>query len=323
MSLDTRDLRVVALAGGVGGAKLAHGLALTGLGERLSVIVNTGDDFTLHGLHISPDLDTVLYTLGGIANPATGWGVVDDSFTTLEMMRRYGVDTWFLLGDKDLATHILRTERLRAGQRLTSIMADLAAALGIEARLLPMCDEPVATKVRTPDGLLDFQEYFVRRRHGDDVLEIEFHGIEGATLSGEARAALDAADVIVICPSNPFVSVDPILRVADMRERLIASPAPVVAVSPIIGGQAVKGPAAQMLATLGHEVSAAGVAAYYGDLLDAIVIDEEDRELAGRIEDLGVRAGITRTLMTSDDDRRELAGFTLSLAAELRAIAGG
>lgn len=323
MSLDTHSLRVVALAGGVGGAKLAHGLALTGLGERLSIIVNTGDDFTLYGLHISPDLDTVLYTLGGIANPATGWGVVDDSFITLEMMRRYGVDTWFLLGDKDLATHILRTERLRAGQRLTEIMAELAEALGIEARLLPMCDEPVATKVRTPDGLLDFQEYFVRRRHADDVLEVEFQGIEAATLSDEVRAALESADVIVICPSNPFVSVDPILKVADLRARLVDSPAPVVAVSPIIGGQAVKGPAAQMLATLGHEVSAAGVAAYYGDLLDAIVIDEEDRALAPQIERSGLRVGVTRTLMTTDDDRRELAGFTLALAAELRALAGG
>jgi LPPG:FO 2-phospho-L-lactate transferase len=307
----TAGERIVALAGGVGGAKLAHGLALSGLGERLSVVVNTADDFTLYGLHISPDLDTLLYTLAGRANPETGWGLAGDSYTALEMMRAYGIDTWFLLGDKDLATHILRTERLQSGQRLTAVMGDFARALGIEARLLPMCDELVQTKVRTPDGLLDFQEYFVRRRHSDDVYEIVFDGIERATLPAAVSDAIGAADLIVLCPSNPFVSVDPILAVPGLREQIDRSAAPVVAVSPIIGGEAVKGPAARMLASLGHEVSAAGVAAYYRDLIDVLVIDEVDRELAGRIEALGIRTAITNTLMKTDEHRAALARFTI------------
>lgn len=308
---------VVALAGGVGGAKLAHGLALNGHGERLSVVVNTGDDFTLWGLHISPDLDTVLYTLGGIANPATGWGVVDDSLVTLEMLSAYGVDTWFMLGDKDLATHLLRTERLRSGESLTAIMGDLAKALGIEARLLPMTDDSVATKIRTDAGLLDFQEYFVRRRHADDVHEILFDGIDAARLSEPVAAAVDSADVIVICPSNPFVSVDPILATGDMRARLARSDAPVAAVSPIIGGEAVKGPAAQMLESLGHDVSASGIAAYYQDLIDLIIIDEVDRGLAAVIEDLGVNVAVTNTLMRSDEDRKRLAGFVVDAALQM------
>lgn len=303
--------RVVALAGGVGGAKLAHGLALTGLGERLSVVVNTGDDFTLYGLHISPDLDTVLYTLGGLANPETGWGVVDDSLVTLDMMKRYGVDTWFMLGDKDLATHILRTERLRDGQRMTDVIGEFARALGIEAHLLPMCDEPVGTKVRTPDGLLDFQEYFVRRRHSDNVYEIVFEGIERATLPAVVSDAIDAADLLVVCPSNPFVSVDPILAVPGMRDRITRSAAPVIAISPIIGGQAVKGPAAQMLASLGHDVSSAGVATYYRDLIDVLIIDEVDSDHIVEIEDLGIQVAVANTLMKTDDDRARLAHFTI------------
>ncbi len=316
------SLKVVALAGGVGGAKLAHGLALNGLGENLTVIVNTGDDFNLYGLQICPDLDTVLYTLAGLANPTTGWGVVDDSLVTLDMMRAYGTDTWFLLGDKDLATHILRTERLRRGERLTTIMTDLAMRLGIEARLLPMCDEPVETKIRTPGGVLDFQEYFVRRRHSDDVLGVEFQGITSATLSIEVAAALDEADLIVICPSNPFVSVDPILGVAEIRERIAGSAAPVIAVSPIIGGQAVKGPAAQMLETLGHDVSATGVATYYRDVIDGMVIDSVDARLASQIESLGMMVGATATLMQSDDDRRQLGRNVIEMANRLGSTCG-
>ena len=323
MSGTLDSVRVVALAGGVGGAKLAHGMALTGLGERLSVVVNTADDFTLYGLHISPDLDTVLYTLGGLANPATGWGVVDDSLVTLDMMKRYGVDTWFMLGDKDLATHILRTERLRDGERLTAVMGDFAQALGIEARLLPMCDEPVGTKVRTPDGLIDFQEYFVRRRHSDDVSEIVFDGIERATVPAGVSDAIEAADLFVICPSNPFVSVDPILAVPGMRDCITRSAAPVVAVSPIIGGAAVKGPAAQMLASLGHDVSSAGVAAYYRELLDVLIVDEVDRELVPAIEDLGVRTAVTNTLMKTDEDRAALACFTIKAGLRVHSDARG
>ncbi len=323
MSAGDDSPRVVALAGGVGGAKLAHGLALTGLGERLSVVVNTGDDFTLYGLHISPDLDTVLYTLGGLANPETGWGVAGDTLITHEMLGEYGIETWFMLGDKDLATHILRTERLRNGDSLSEIMGDLAQGLGINARLLPMTDDPVATKLATDAGLLDFQEYFVRRRHGDDVHRIEFDGIDAARLPEPVGAALDSADVIVICPSNPFVSVDPILAVPGLRERMLASPAPVVAVSPIIGGAAVKGPAAQMLASLGHDVSAAGVAAYYREFVDVMVIDTVDKNLAGDVEALGMTVAVTDTLMQSDADRRALAAFTLEVGRSQRLARAG
>jgi LPPG:FO 2-phospho-L-lactate transferase len=305
---------VVALAGGVGGAKLARGLALAGLGERLSVVVNTADDMQLFGLHIAPDLDTVMYTLAGLANPVQGWGIVDESFTTLEMIKGYGRDAWFLLGDKDLATHILRTERLRAGIGLTDVTAELSAALGITARILPMCDEPVATRVATPDGELEFQEYFVRRRHADDVSGVRFEGIEAARVTPQVTAALDAAACVILCPSNPFVSIDPILAVGDFRSRLAA---PVVAVSPIVGGQAIKGPAAHMLQTLGHDVSALGVAALYRDFLNGMVIDTVDEELATPIEALGIATLVTNTVMHSDSDRKTLADETLAFAARL------
>lgn len=309
---------VVALAGGVGGAKLAQGLALARPAGRLSVIVNTADDFELYGLHISPDLDTVMYTLAGIANPETGWGLIGESFTALEMIRRYGRDTWFWLGDKDLATHLLRTERLRAGASLSEVTAELAAALGVEPALLPMCDEPVATIIETPDGDLDFQDYFVRRQHSDEVSGVHFRGIGDAKLPSAIATAVVEAGAIVLCPSNPIVSIGPILAVADLRGRLAAAEAPVVAVSPIVGGQALKGPADRMLATLGHEVSAAGVASLYRDFLDGIVLDEQDADLVPRIEELGIATHVTNTIMRSDDDRQVLARETLAFAANLR-----
>lgn len=308
---------VVALAGGVGGAKLAHGLTLTGLGDRLSVVVNTGDDFTLYGLHISPDLDTVLYTLGGVANPETGWGVAGDTFNSLEMLGKYGQDIWFWLGDRDIATHILRTAALHQGRTLTDIMAELATALDIEARILPMCDEPVATLVDTPAGELEFQEYFVRRQHSDEVRGLRFAGIDQASVTPETAQAIDTASAIIICPSNPFVSVDPILNVPGMRERLTAAGAPIVAVSPIVGGEAIKGPAADMLRSLGHEVSAYGVAEYYRDFIDGIVIDERDTDLAGRIEQLGLDVEVIDTIMIDDQTRRQLAEHSLALAERI------
>ena len=311
--------RVVALAGGVGGAKLAHGLALAGLDDRLSVVVNTADDFTLFGLHISPDLDTVMYTLAGLANPETGWGLRGDSFVTLEMMRRYGRDAWFWLGDMDFATHILRTEGLRHGDRLTALTARLRAWLGVGAGILPMTDEPVATLVRTPEGELDFQDYFVRRGHADEVLGVRIAGIESAVMTSEVTAALDGADAIVLCPSNPIVSIGPILAVSGFQDRLRDSRAPVVAVSPIVGGQALKGPADQMLATLGYEVSAAGVAALYGDFLDGMVIDSRDAMLADRIAGLGIAVYVTDTIMRNDDDRCRLADETLAFAGSIDA----
>jgi LPPG:FO 2-phospho-L-lactate transferase len=309
---------VVALAGGVGGAKLAHGLALTGLNERLSVIVNTADDFELFGLHISPDLDTVLYTLGGIANSETGWGIAGDTFATLKAIERLGRETWFWLGDQDFATHILRTERLRDGVSITAVTAELANALKVRAALLPMCDEPVATMIETSAGLLDFQSYFVRRQHADPVLSVQFSGIEQAVPSMETRQALEQASVIVLCPSNPIVSIGPILALPEVHDFLCETEVPVVAVSPIIAGQALKGPADQMLASLGHEVSAVGVAAIYRHFLSGIVIDEQDAALASRIEELGIAVHVTGTIMRSEDDRQRLAEETLEFAERLR-----
>jgi LPPG:FO 2-phospho-L-lactate transferase len=319
MQWDAANSRVVALAGGVGGAKLAHGIALARPDEHLSVVVNTADDFTLFGLHISPDLDTVMYTLAGLANPETGWGIAGDSFVTLDMIKGYARDTWFWLGDKDFATHILRTERLRSGATLTDVTVELAEALGISAQLLPMCDEPVATLVETPDGLLEFQDYFVRRQHADDVLSVQFEGIGATTIPARVSDAFEDADVMVLCPSNPIVSTGPILAIPGLRDRLRRLKIPVVAVSPIIGGQALKGPADQMLATLGHEVSAAGVAGLYKDFLTGMVIDSQDAALAERITDLGIAVHVTDTIMRTEDDRRVLAEETLVFAESLRA----
>jgi LPPG:FO 2-phospho-L-lactate transferase len=311
-------MRVVALSGGVGGAKLTHGLYQALEPDTLTLVVNTGDDFERYGLRICPDLDTALYTLGGIANEATGWGVAGDTWTALDMLRRYGVDAWFQVGDRDFATHILRTERLRAGATLSEIMAELATALGVRAAILPMADEPVPTVVRTAAGELAFQDYFVRRRHEDDALSVRYEGAENARPTTAAREALAGADAIFLCPSNPFVSIGPILAVAGMRELIGATHAPRVAISPIIGGKALKGPADRMLAMMGHEVSAYGVAAWYRELLDGMVIDQQDAAQASRIEGLGVRTLVTNTVMASVEERVRLARDVLQFAASLR-----
>jgi LPPG:FO 2-phospho-L-lactate transferase len=308
---------IVALAGGVGGAKMAQGLALALPPGELTVVVNTADDFDLYGLRICPDLDTVLYTLAGLANPATGWGIAGDTRHALDAIARLGRDPWFLLGDQDLATHILRTERLRAGATLSEVTAEFAAALGIAAAILPMTDDPVATLVQTPDGDLDFQDYFVRRRQQDEVNGVVFRGAERARPSAAALAALAAAELVVVCPSNPIVSIAPILAVPGFREALLRTGAPVVAVSPIVGGKALKGPADRMLATLGHDVSAAGVAGLYGDLLDGFVIDEQDRALADRIAATGRRVLVTRTIMGDAADRRRFADEVLGFGRAL------
>lgn len=307
---------IVALAGGVGGAKLAQGLALVTEPEMLTMVVNTADDFDLYGLRICPDLDTVLYTLAGLADPVQGWGIDGDTFATLAAISRYGQEPWFRLGDQDLATHLLRTERLRQGASLSAVTADLASALGVGARLLPMTDDPVATFVETPVGQLGFQDYFVARQQRDDVLGVSFAGIESATLPAAVRDALAAAEVIIVCPSNPIVSVGPILAVPGMRDAIINAAAPVVAVSPIIGGRALKGPADRMLATLGLDVSALGVARLYEGLVDVFVIDEADRPLAPPIDALGMQTLVTGTVMGGADDRRRLADEILAFARQ-------
>lgn len=308
---------IVALAGGVGGAKLAQGLYGILPPDELTVVVNTGDDFERFGLYIAADLDTVMYTLAGIANPVNGWGIAGDTFQTMEMLGRYGRETWFQLGDRDLATHIARTERLRQGHSLTRVTQELATALGIRARIMPMCDEPVATLVDTPAGRLEFQEYFVHRHQQDQVLALVFAGVERARLLPALAHALATAETIVLCPSNPFVSVGPILAVPGLRDGLERSAAPLVAVSPIIGGQALKGPAAQMLASLGHEVSALGVARLYAGLINGIVIDTVDRNQRHQIEALGMQVLVTDTVMGDAVDRQRLARSVLDFARSM------
>jgi LPPG:FO 2-phospho-L-lactate transferase len=310
-------MRVCALAGGVGGAKLAAGLQQALAPGDLTVVVNTADDFELWGLRICPDLDTVMYTLAGISNPETGWGLAGESFDALEMLARYGEEIWFKLGDRDLATHVLRTARLRAGETLTAVTAGLSGSLGVTSAVLPMSDEEVSTVLKTPAGLLEFQEYFVRRAQRDEVLGVELRGIEYARPTGTVLEAVGEADVVVFCPSNPVVSVGPILALPGMREALASASAPKVAVSPIVGGRALKGPADRMLASLGHEVSAAGVAAMYEGLVDAMVIDRADEDERAGIERLGMRALATDAVMRGEEDRARLAREVVEFGAGL------
>lgn len=310
---------MLAIAGGVGGAKLAAGLQDVLSSGDLSVMVNTADDFELWGLHICPDLDTVMYTLAGLANPETGWGIREETFRALGMISGYGEDPWFKIGDRDLATHVLRTHRLRTGATLTAVTAALSDALGVESCILPMCDEPVATRVKTPGGMLEFQEYFVRRRQRDTVLGLELDGIEDSRPTTAVLAALQAAKAIILCPSNPLVSIGPVLAVPGMRAALEASPAPKVAVSPIVGGRALKGPADRMMASLGHEVSALGVARMYAGLIDAMVIDHADEEERARIEALGIHVLLTDAVMRNNPDRERLAREVLDFCAGISA----
>jgi LPPG:FO 2-phospho-L-lactate transferase len=310
---------VVALAGGVGGAKLAAGLAAVA-GRDLTVVVNTGDDLERHGLAIWPDHDTVLYTLAGVADRERGWGLRDETWSAIDQLGRYGEPTWFRLGDRDIATHLVRTERLRRGERPTEIALELAASLGVVPRILPMTDAPVRTLVRTDDGWLEFQEYFVARAQAPVVHEVRFDGIDAASPSAEVLAAIDGAGVVVIAPSNPIVSIGPILELVGMRETLAAAVdrgVPVVAVSPIVAGRALKGPADRMLASLGHEPSALGVARLHRELADGFVVDRADEALVPSIEALGLAVLATDTVMTDDASRERLARETLRFARRL------
>ena len=298
--------RIVTLAGGVGGARMADGLAGVA-GSELTVIVNTADDFALWGLNISPDLDTVLYTLGGIADPVNGWGIAGDTHATLAGLAAYGVDTWFSLGDRDVATHILRTQRLREGTPLSTITADLAGALGISSRILPMTDQAVATRIISAGEEIDFQDYFVAHRQSDVVDGVRFASIEDAQPGPGVLDAIAAADIIVIAPSNPIVSIGPILAVEGIKGAIQASQAVKVGVSPIIGGKALKGPADRMLASLGHEPSALGVARILADVVDVFVIDDRDADLAPSIAELGIETAVLQSIMGDRTDRIRFA----------------
>jgi len=308
---------VVCLAGGVGGAKLAEGLQAVA-GERLTVIVNTADDLERHGLLVMPDHDTVMYTLADRENQAEGWGLRDETWHVLAALERLDEETWFRLGDGDIALHLARHRRLRDGASLTDACLALQRAFAIPARILPMTDAPVRTRVRTDDGWLDFQDYFVRLRQVPEVREIRFDGIEGAAPTGKVVDALRAASVIVVAPSNPLVSIAPILAVPGMAGALAAARGrgvPVVAVSGIVGGRALKGPADRMLASLGHEPTAVGVARGYAGLADVFVLDRVDEALAPNVETLGMRTRVTDTIMTDDRSRTRLAREVLDAVA--------
>ncbi|MDB6083226.1 MAG: 2-phospho-L-lactate transferase [Gammaproteobacteria bacterium] len=309
---------VIALCGGVGGAKLAHGLAMALQPDQLSVVVNTADDFRHLGLHIAPDLDSVMYALSGLSDPVRGWGRRDETWTFMRALEGLGGESWFQLGDGDLALHVERSRRLAAGATLSEVTAHLCRALGISIRVLPMSDDPVSTRVLTDDGWLDFQEYFVHRQCRPAVREFMFTGAATARAQPDALAAFERGDLraVIICPSNPFVSVEPILAVPGIRAAIQRARAPVIAVTPIIGGKAIKGPAAKMMAELGLDVSGAAVARRYASLIDGFVFDEVDPVP----EPLpGVAFFGAATLMKSPDDRLRLARAVLRAADTLGA----
>jgi len=308
---------IIALSGGVGGAKLALGLSRIMPQENLLVVVNTGDDFEHLGLSISPDIDTVAYTLAGLANRGMGWGRHDETWSFMETMETLGGETWFRLGDRDVALHVERTRRLRGGETLSAVTADLCKRMGVGPRVVPMTDDPVRTRLLTELGWLDFQEYFVRRRCEPVVSELQFQGAAAAKPHPAFIAALagESLEAVVICPSNPFISVEPILAVPGVREALMACKAPIIAVSPIIAGRAVKGPTAKMMTELGLAPSAGTVAQRYAALLDGYVIDHADMS---EVVSIDARVTLAQTLMTTMEDREALARIVVEAAATLR-----
>lgn len=315
---DPGPLKVVALAGGVGAAKFLVGLSGVMSPEDITIISNTGDDIELLGLRVCPDIDTVMYTLAGVINQETGWGVAGDTFECLKVIERVGGPAWFKLGDRDLAIHIRRTEMLKEGRTLTEVTAALGRALGVRSTILPMTDAYTPTRVATDEGDMHFQEYFVRRRCEPRVRAISFDRIESARPAAGATEAISSADAVLVCPSNPFISVGPILAVPGMREALEETAAPVVAISPIVAGRALKGPAADMLNDLGYEVSARGVAQVYRGLVDLFIIDERDAEIGSSIEEIGVEVRAANTLMNTLEDKLRLAGEVLKIVKQQR-----
>lgn len=306
-------LNVVVLVGGVGGAKLAHGLAQILSPEQLTIIVNTGDDFWHYGLRVCPDSDTVMYTLAGLVDKTNGWGIAGDTTTTLQALQRYGETPWFRLGDQDIATHLLRTNWLREGLTPTQITQRLTSALGVQQRLLPMTDAPVATILDTLEyGELDFQSYFVRYRWQPTVKSLRFEGISAAIMPPEVTEAIGKADILLIAPSNPWLSIEPILSVPGIREAITQREIPRVAITPIIGGKAVKGPAAKLMAELGYKASAEAVANYYNEIINGFVCDIIDNHLHFSTPHIAA----LDTVMNSDADRAVLAQNVLNWITE-------
>lgn len=305
-------MKVAALAGGVGGSKLLVGLQQELPHGALTAIVNTGDDATIYDVHVSPDVDIVTYWLAGIADVERGWGIEGDTFTVLEALAHLGVDTWFRLGDRDLATCMLRTSRLRAGDTLSTVTDEIRTSLGVPTRIIPMSDEPVATRVDTTDGrTLEFQDYFVRQRCEPDVARVRFAGIADAKPAPGVLESLRDADAVVVCPSNPVVSIGPILALPEVRDTLAAHPR-VVAVSPIVAGKALKGPAEKLLPTVGAEVSALGIARLYADFCDVFVVDDEDGDLLEDLDALDLEPVVCDTIMSDRDASARLARALLT-----------
>src|SRR5579871_1022208 len=302
---------IVVFTGGTGGAKLVQGLQQVLAPDRLTVIVNTGDDLDWWGLHVSPDIDSALYALAGLLSSDRGWGVEGDSFRCLERMQQLDQPSWFSLGDLDLATHLTRTAMLRAGKTLSEATAALAAKFGLSARVVPMSDDRVATMLHTEKGTLTFQEYFVRERHQVDVCGVRFEGAEQARPAPGVIESIECADAIVFAPSNPVTSIGPILAVPGIRDALRRTSAPVVAVSPIVGGAAVSGPAGKLMEMMGWPCSIAGVAKAYEDFLDVLVVDESDEREAARLRSDSLHVVCTRTIMRSAEDKQGLARFAL------------
>lgn len=303
---------IVAFSGGVGGAKLVLGLSQVLSTEQLSVLANTADDFEHLGLYIAPDLDSVMYALAGINNQKLGWGIKDETWQCMSAMGRLQGETWFSLGDQDIATHLLRTQSLKQGKSLTESTVDLFRRLGIEPTILPMCDEKVSTVVHSEEGDLAFQHYFVKRQCKPKVTGFYFDGIEKARIGAAQEAALNAMDALIICPSNPFVSVAPILAVPGMHDAITARAVPVVVVSPIIAGSAVKGPAAKMMQELNMPVTALAIADYYRDIASHFVLDSQDAQQQSAIEALGYKVLTCNTMMRSNTDKAQLAKTILS-----------
>lgn len=305
---------ITALAGGVGAAKFLQGLAQVVLQKEITVIVNTGDDIELYGLHISPDLDIVMYTLAGVVDEEKGWGVRGDTFGCLEMLRRYGYDTWFNLGDQDLATHIHRTTLIKSGLTLSEATDKLCQAFGLEVKILPMTNDRFTTKIVTERGTVHFEEYFVKRNAQDKVLNVLFEGADRAQPASGVVEAIEDSDLIIVCPSNPIVSIGTILSLKSIRAALKTTEAKVVAVSPIVGGRPIKGPADKLMEGLGLTVSAYSVAKLYSDFLDVFIIDHVDQAEKERIEDLGLKVRVTNTVMKTLDDKVQLAKLVVECA---------
>ena len=304
-------MKVTVLAGGVGAARFLQGLVQVVPPGDITVISNTGDDEEFFGLHVSPDIDTVIYTLAGAIDQVQGWGLAGETYRTLDALRRFGYETWFSLGDADIATHLYRTQLLRGGATLSDATARIARAFGLQFRLLPMSDDRVRTLVETDAGTLAFQEYFVKHRTDVDVRAVRFDGAAAAAPAPDVLDAIASTDVIVVAPSNPVVSIGPVLAVPGLRDALLRTRARIAAVSPIVGGKTIKGPADRMMASLGMTPTAAGVAQAYADFLDVLVIDEEDRALVPEVEAAGVRAAVAQTIMRGTPEKRALAEAVL------------